>query len=316
MIVSPDPVTMPSPEGLATSPLREDIGLQQDSHLRTITLQGRPLAGTRTAVEAGPGLPMRRLPRSRVMPEWPRVSVVIPTLNEAQNIPLVLAEMPDVHEVIVVDGRSTDGTVEAALTARPDTRIVMQSGRGKGDALGAGFGAASGDVIVCLDADGSADPAEIPLFVAALVHGADFAKGSRHAVGGGSDDLTRLRRAGNRMLGAVVNHHFRTRYTDLCYGYNAFWVGCLPYLAVDCDGFEIETLMNVRAAKAGLRVIEVPSHERSRIHGLSNLKAASDGWRVLRTILRERRSGGPQPIGTATVRRAKAYEELVTSRRT
>lgn len=243
---------------------------------------------------AGPGLPLRRLPvRDRTprlrLPDWPRVTVVIPTRNEAANLPHVFSRMPEnVFEVIVVDGRSTDGTRDVARHAWPSCQVLVQPGRGKGDALVHGFRHARGDVIVTLDADGSADPAEIPLFVAALSAGADFTKGSRHAVGGGSDDLTRLRRMGNRGLGFVVNLLFRTRYTDLCYGYNAFWRHCLPHLAVDCDGFEVETLMNVRAAKAGLRVSEVPSHEGHRIHGLSNLNAHRDGWRVLRTILWER----------------------------
>ena len=240
-----------------------------------------------------PGLPMQKPPRmNHGRPTWPRITVVIPTLNEARNIGHVLEELPrNLFEVIVVDGNSTDGTVEAALAARPDCRIVEQAGHGKGDALTAGFTAARGDIIVTLDADGSADPAEVPLFVGALLAGADFSKGSRHLVGGGSADLTRLRGLGNMALGAVTNRLFKTRFTDLCYGYNAFWRDCLPDLSLDCSGFEIETLMNIRAVKAGLRVSEVPSFERPRLHGLSNLNAASDGWRVLKTILRERRSG-------------------------
>lgn len=248
---------------------------------------------TTTRARALPGLPMRRPPISREKDRsaWPRVSVVIPTLNEARNIGHVLDEIPeDVFEVIIIDGNSTDGTSGAARSARPGCRIYTQPGRGKGDALALGFSQARGDIIVTLDADGSADPAEMPLFVGALLAGADFVKGSRHAVGGGSADLTRIRSLGNRFLGGTVNLLFRTRYTDLCYGYNAFWRDCAEHLAIDCAGFEVETLMNVRAIKAGLRVSEVPSYERPRLHGLSNLNAVSDGWRVLKTIVRERRT--------------------------
>jgi hypothetical protein len=100
-------------------------------------------------------------------------------------------------------------------------------------------------------------------------------------------DITRTRSLGNRALGGVVNALYGTRYTDLCYGYNAFWARCLPYLRVDCDGFEVETLMNVRIAKAGLIVHEVPSYEQVRLHGESNLHTIRDGSRVLRTIVRE-----------------------------
>ena len=131
-----------------------------------------------------------------------------------------------------------------------------------------------------MDADGSTQPEEIPRFVAALCSGADLAKGSRFAPGGGSADITALRRAGNMALVGLVNRLFNTRYTDLCYGFNAFWSRCLPSLDVDCDGFEVETLINIRAAMAGLTVAEVPSFERDRLHGLSSLKAWPDGLRV------------------------------------
>jgi glycosyltransferase involved in cell wall biosynthesis len=226
----------------------------------------------------------------------PTISVVIPTLNEAANLPHVFARLPDcIDELIVVDGLSTDDSVGVALRLRPDARVILQERRGKGNALACGFAAATGNIIVMLDADGSTDPAEIPRFVAPLLDGADFVKGSRYMAEGGSADLTILRSAGNKVLGSAVNLLFRTRYTDLCYGYSAFWRNCLPLLHVTCDGFEVETVINVRAARAGLRVVEVPSHEHGRIHGLSNLHAFRDGWRVLRTILRERFSPMPPP---------------------
>jgi hypothetical protein len=154
---------------------------------------------------------------------------------------------------------------------------------------------------VMIDADGSTDPAEIPAFVTALTQGADFAKGSRFAPGGGSSDITRLRRLGNRALGMVVNAIFGTSYSDLCYGYNAFWAKHLPVFGLTPDspgqrpvwgdGFEIETLLNLRAATAGLTIAEVPSFEHDRIHGTSNLNTFRDGQRVLRTIVTERWRG-------------------------
>jgi len=81
---------------------------------------------------------------------------------------------------------------------------------------------------------------------------------------------------------------FGTRYTDLCYGYNAFWAKHLSKLDLDCDGFEIETVMNVRAAKAGLAIQEIPSYEHLRLHGMSNLKIVRDGMRIAKFIVRER----------------------------
>jgi glycosyltransferase involved in cell wall biosynthesis len=218
-----------------------------------------------------------------------RVSVVVPTMNEAANLPHVFARLPaGLHEVILVDGHSTDDTIAVARMLRPDIRVVLQGGKGKGDALACGFAAARGDIIVMIDADGSTDPAEMPRFIAALLDGADFAKGSRFMPGAGSADITPLRRLGNRALNATVNGLFGTRYTDLCYGYNAFWSRCLPAMNVTCSGFEVETLINVRIAKAGLSVAEVPSFEAERLHGESKLHVVRDGRRVLMTILRER----------------------------
>lgn len=217
-----------------------------------------------------------------------RVSVVIPTLNEAENLPHVLPRIPSwVHEVVLVDGRSTDATVAVARQLRPDIRVVMQAGRGKGLALRTGFAAATGDIIVMLDADGSTDPAEIPAFVDALIKGADFAKGSRFLPGGGTADMELYRKLGNWGLTFAVRLLFGGRYSDLCYGYNAFWAHVLPCLNLDADGFEIETMMNVRAIREGLKVSEVPSFEAERVHGTSNLRTFPDGWRVLKTIVRE-----------------------------
>jgi hypothetical protein len=218
------------------------------------------------------------------------VSVVVPTLNECRNLPHVLPRIPAwVDEVVLVDGGSDDGTVEVAQALLPRIRVVREYRPGKGAALQAGFQAARGDIIVTLDADGSADPAEIPAFVGCLLAGADYAKGSRFAQGGGTRDMELLRKAGNWGLRLLVRIAFGGRYSDLCYGYNAFWRHVLPVIEGDADGFEIETLMNVRVLAAGLQVAEVASHEEARIHGESHLNTFRDGFRVLRMIVRERR---------------------------
>lgn len=222
-------------------------------------------------------------PRSR--PTNPTVTVVVPTLNEARNLPYAFWRLPDcVTEVIVVDGRSKDDTAEVARSLRSDVRVVRETEKGKGAALRRGFAEATGDIIVMLDADGSADGGEITRYVDALIAGADFAKGSRFMRGGGSVDITFIRRWGNRALCALVNNVCHTHYTDLCYGYNAFWRDCLEHVRVDVSGFEVETRLNMLVAYSGLNVVEVPSFEYSRVHGASNLHAVRDGLRVLRTI--------------------------------
>ncbi len=241
---------------------------------------------------------MSTAPRtSSSRPARPTVTVVVPAKNEAANLRHVLPGLPAAHEVIVVDGHSDDDTVAVVRAVRPRARLIQQTRGGKGNALACGMQAATGDVIVLFDADGSADPVEIDRFVDALA-GADVAKGSRELPGGGSIDLTPLRRWGNRALTAVTNRLFRTGYTDLCYGYNALWRDIVPQLdlpAVDRagdepvrgDGFEIEAILHCRIAAARLRVTEVPSMELPRLHGTSNLSVIRDGWRVLRTILTE-----------------------------
>jgi hypothetical protein len=253
-------------------------------------------------------------PRPRSSPSAggaPTLSVVIPTLNEAESLPHVLGRLSrDVNQLIVVDGGSVDGTPELARALRPDAQVIRQHGRGKGDALACGFAHSWGDIIVMLDADGSNDPAEIPRFVDALMSGATYAKGSRFIRGGGSADITRVRRAGNRGLNLLVNTLFGTRYTDLCYGYNAFWHHALSHLELDCAGFEVETLMNIRAAKSGLAIVEVPSFEDTRVAGVSKLNARRDGLRIVRTIIAERLSGGgSRPAGAASGRAVQRGHE-------
>ena len=241
----------------------------------------------------------------------PTVSVIIPARNEAANLPHVFGTLPPwIDEIVLVDGHSVDDTVAVTRALCPQAKVITQPGRGKGDALHTGFAAATGDILVMIDADGSTDGAEIIRFVSALVAGADYAKGSRFSSSGGSDDITGLRRYGNRVLSGLVNRMFGTHFTDLCYGYNAFWARHLGAIEIsNCPGFEVETLMNIRAAKAGLKIHEVPSHESPRIFGASNLHAVRDGWRILKVIMREwlggfrkRRPHGPAATSaTATV---------------
>lgn len=253
------------------------------------------------------------------------VSLIVPARNEARNIGWVLERLPaEVDEVILVDGNSVDDTIEVARRAYPEIVVVRQARRGKGNALAAGFEAATGDLIVMIDADGSMDPQEIPAFLAPLAAGAHYAKGSRFTAGGGSDDITVLRRLGNAFLNGTTNLAFRSRFSDLCYGYNAFTRECVevfdlpsataPGAPVWGDGFEIETLINIRVARSGAVVREVPSYEYERRFGESNLHTFRDGFRVLRTIMLERmapvrrRIATQRPVAAPEYRQTRADE--------
>ena len=271
--------------------------------LRPVTLQSRPVAN---------------VPREY---RGHRVSVIVPALNEAVNIPHVIGRIPDwVHEVILVDGHSTDGTTDVAQLVWPNQhivarerrsgrerrggnrllvqerrgdgmalRLVLQGGRGKGNALQAGMAAATGDIIVQIDADGSTPPEEIGRFVDTLIEGADFAKGSRFLRGAGSDDMPLYRQIGNWGLVIATNVLFGTRYTDITYGYNAFWRRHSDALANEIDGWANEIISNIRIARHGLKVVEVPSFEEPRIGGEAKLQGVFRiGWRILRAIVVER----------------------------
>ena len=231
-------------------------------------------------------------PRSGV-----RLSVVIPTMNEARNIGWVLEHLPEeVDEVILVDGRSTDGTVEAAKLARPDLNVVLETRPGKGVAIRAGFAAARGDFIVMIDADGSMDPAEIRRCLASLrdrrggasTGGYDLVKGSRFLRGGGTADMSPIRAFGNDVLRRMVNVLYGVDFSDFCYGLIGMRRDCATALGLRRDGFEIEAEILLRAIASGMRIGEVASLEAPRLHGESNLSAWRDGRRVLRTILAER----------------------------
>lgn len=250
------------------------------------------IARTETVLESGRG---ELLPGWQTGPERsqqrPRVSLVIPTMNEAKNLPLLLPYLPHdwIDEVILVDSRSEDDTVPVARKLLPSIKVINQPRLGKGAALRAGYDAAQGDIIVAMDADGSHDPREIPRFIRALLEGADFARGTRFAPGGGTTDMPRYRKFGNSLFVRLVNALYDAHFTDITYGFHAFWRYCLEAINYhDIDGFDFEPAVYIRMLKRRLRIVDVPSFEGERFQGVPKLQTIPDGWLILKRILLER----------------------------
>ncbi len=217
----------------------------------------------------------------------PYISIVIPTLNEERNINRLLKGIKpvikDKYEVIIVDGYSKDKTVKYAKAM--GARIIYDK-KGKGSALIKGFAAAKGKITISMDADLSNRPNELKLLIAGIEAGYDVCMGSRFLTGGGSDDMPFHRRVGNRFFVSLVNLRFGSHYTDMCYGYRSFARGIAKKLSLREPGFGIETEINMKVQKRHLRVLEVPSFEKERASGEAKLSSISDGFTILRTILK------------------------------
>lgn len=222
----------------------------------------------------------------------PYISIVIPTLNEADNIGILLKSVRNEiksydYEILVVDGgangRSTDGTVKIAkgFGAR-----VIYDDKGKGSALIKGFKNAHGDIIISMDADLSHRPKELKLLISGIEAGYDVCVGSRFMAGGGSSDMPPFRVFGNSVFVTLVNIIYGSKYTDMCYGYRSFSRGALKKLKLTETGFGIETEINIAAQKAGLKVLEVPSFEKKRAMGVGKLRSFQDGFVILKTIFK------------------------------
>ncbi|MHA1677030.1 MAG: glycosyltransferase family 2 protein [Candidatus Njordarchaeales archaeon] len=218
------------------------------------------------------------------------VTIIIPTLNEEGNIGNTIIELNRMgyHHIVVVDGNSKDRTIEIAKEF--GASVVIQNGKGKGDALCQVFNHDGlNDIIIMMDADGSMDPKEISLFIKTLKSGADIVKGSRFLPNGYSTDITHIRRLGNKILVFLVNLIWRTNYTDLCYGFMAFKKEVLKKLSsyLEAKKFDIEAEICIKAKKLKFKVVEIPSVESRRRHGKSNLNSLIDGAHIFCRIFTE-----------------------------
>ena len=227
---------------------------------------------------------------------YPKVSIIVCTLNEAPNLPYVLPKIPDwVDEIILIDAHSVDTTVEIAKQLCPRIRVLYQTGKGKGDALKLGINEAKGEIIVTIDADGETPPEYIGSFIKPLLEGSDFAKGSR-LFRKRPSKMPGYRWFGNKVLAYTCNILYGTRFSDICCGYNSFWKK--EFLKLDLSytkneiGCSMEQRMIVRAKKAGMKIKEVPIWSDGRIAGksvISSIKqSVTQGFRDWFVIIEER----------------------------
>lgn len=224
------------------------------------------------------------------MDERVATSIIIPALNEAENIPHVLPAIPgspDIVEVILVDGNSTDDTVCVARRHLPAIRVVRQEGKGKSDAIRCGVAAARGDYVFIMDADGSHDPRDILRFIDKARAGYDLVKGSRYLPGGGSDDETPARRFLVRVTDVVANVLWGSRFTDIVFGMFLMRRESFLSLGLTSDGFSLETQTMARAKRRGCKIVQIPVIEKSRLAGVSRLHIVRDGWYIGSTVFLE-----------------------------
>ena len=224
-------------------------------------------------------------------PGGAKVSLVIPCLNEERGLRRILPAIPSaVDEIIIVDKQSTDGTIDVATWLCPNVVIIEQSSKGKGGALKEGLAAATGEIIVTMDGDGSMDPLDILDALRVLDEGGfDFVKGSRGLSPGGSADFTRVRHFGNAVLTMLANKLSNASWTDITYGFNAYRRDLIPVAMSLMDGFEFEIQFATRLQNCGYNVGEFASWESPRVGGESKLNSIRDGLRILSVLLAERR---------------------------
>ncbi len=219
------------------------------------------------------------------------VSCLVPAYNEAGSVAGVvrglLAHVPGVLEVVVVDDGSTDDTAKVACAA--GARVVrLARNQGKGAAVREGLRAVRGAIVLMMDADGQDDPAEAARLIEALTPGVDMVIGSRFLGVFRDGAVTRLHYVGNRLLTAAFNLLYGQRVTDAQAGFRAFWRDALDPDQMDSVRYEVEADINTLIVLRGGRIVEVPVSRDRRRQGRSGFRSFYDGARILAWMVRRR----------------------------
>jgi len=216
----------------------------------------------------------------------PKVSVIIPALNEVGSIGAVLNDIPKdrVDEVLVADGGSTDGTVE--LVTKLGYSIITQAQKGFGAAIDNGFKQAKGDIVVVLNADGSQNPKDIPKLLDKIDEGYDLVLASRYSPGGGSEEDTFTHFIGNRIFTFLCNMIYKINVSDVLYFFLAARKEIFEKVITNCPhaGYCVE--LPIKTRRAGFRIGEIPSFEKKRTAGKAKVHTFSTGFKILMTLLK------------------------------
>ena len=216
-----------------------------------------------------------------------KTTVIAATLNEIEAVQVVLPQVrkTNIDEIIIVDGGSTDGTVEYC---KANGYFVLEQQRGGyGAAIHEGVKIAKGDIIIEFPPDGNSLAERIPDLIREMEKGFDLVIVSRYKDGAKSYDDDPITALGNKLFTLLVNVLFRTNYTDVLVGYRAYVKERFFTLKMDTNGLSWPAQSAIQFAAKGYRVGEIPGDEPKRIGGHRKMRVIKTGWEILSLIARE-----------------------------
>jgi glycosyltransferase involved in cell wall biosynthesis len=214
-------------------------------------------------------------------------TLLLPMLNEIEAARVIIPQIRRewVDEIVVIDGGSSDGTIEYVKSQ--GLRVESQAERGFGAGMLQGLRQARGDIVIEFMPDGNSIPDDIPRLIAKMEEGHDLVIASRYVGGLKSDDDDWLTALGNRIFTLIVNILFGARYTDVLVGTRAFRRDKGLALDFDASGLSWPCQSSIRFARAGFKTAEIAAREPRRIGGERKMRPFWTGWEICKLIIRD-----------------------------